>query len=162
MPDLNTSDYKTRRTWSDSHLEQVKAALGKKFFKESSFIADTKFGIDLCVPELEFAVRIRQLKYKNYTDFTMRSSGGGDRSEYAKLLDVGAPDFLFYGYALDKNTLAAGYLIDLRLWKLALVLKEIKPQFRRNKDGSHFVVFPFYNIKRKPYTELFSYCEQII
>lgn len=154
--------YQTRRTWSDSHLSAVKAALGRKFFKEASFIADTKFGIDLYIPELEFAVRVRQMKYQNFRDFTLRTSGGGDRSEYAKLLDIGAPDFMLYCFALDKNTLAAGYLIDLRLWKLALKLKEIKPIFRRNKDGSHFCAFPFYNVKKKPYLELHSYVEQII
>jgi hypothetical protein len=154
--------YSSRRSWSDAHLEVVKAALGKKFFKESSFIADTKFGVDLCIPELEFAVRVRQLKYQNFRDFTLRTSGGGDRSEYAKLLDIGAPDFLLYAFALDRTTLAAAYLIDLKLWKLALTLGEIKPQFRRNKDGSHFIAFPFYNVKRRPHIELHSYVEQIL
>lgn len=153
MPDLNTAGYQARRSWSDAHLTQVKQALGRKFIIEASFKLDTEYGTDLVVPDLKFAVRLRQSKYSNYRDFTLRSSGGGERSEYAKLLDIHkSPDFLFYGYALDKNTLMAGYLIDLPAWRASLILREMKPVFRRNSDGSHFVAFPF----------LESYSEQII
>ena len=151
MPELNS--YSQRRQWSDSHLQQVKKALGLKFIIESNFEIDVNHGVDLVVPKLHFAVRLRQTKYSNYKDFTLRSSGGGERSEYAKLLDQTiAPDFLFYGYALDKNTLMAGYLIDLPAWRASLILCEMKSVFRRNRDGSHFVAFPF----------LPSYSEQII
>ena len=151
MPDLNT--YSQRRKWSDANLEQVKKVLGSKFIIEASFKADTERGIDLVMPELKFAVRIRQTQYTNYKDFTIRSSGGGGRSEYAKLLDVRVrPDFLFYAFSLDKNSLMGGYLIDLAAWHASLITKEIKPMFRRNKDGSHFVAFPFKS----------SYSEQII
>jgi len=153
MPNLNTAGYQTRRSWSDAHLTQVKQALGRKFIIESNFEIDVNHGIDLVVPSLNFAVRLRQSKYSNYKDFTLRSSGGGERSEYAKLLDPKvSPDFLFYGFSLDKNTLMAGYLIDLPAWRASLILREMKPVFRRNRDGSHFVAFPF----------LESYSEQII
>lgn len=144
--------YSKRREYSDAHLETVKSALGCKLLKVSNLMQDTKLGYDLLVPALNIAVRVRQMKYSNYKDFTVRSSGGGDRSEYAKLLDKTAPDYIFYGYAMDVKTLAAGYLIDVKQWKLSLLLGEVKPQFRRNKDGSHFVAFPFKD----------SYAEQIV
>lgn len=153
MPDLNTAGYRIRRTWSDQHLDQVKKVLGKKFVVEANFKADTERGIDLVMPTLHFAVRIRQTQYSGYKDFTLRSSGGGGRSEYAKLLDVRVrPDFLFYAFSLDNNSLMGGYLIDLTAWHASLITREIKPMFRRNKDGSHFVAFPFKT----------SYSEQII
>lgn len=146
--------YQKRRTWSDSHLEAVRCALGKKFFAASSFKDDTKFGIDLYIPELKLAVRIRQSKYKNYQDFTLRTSTPkGCKSEYAKLLDKDTKvDFLFYALELDKNTLMAGYLIDLQAFRTALIIGETRPQFRRNKDGSHFVAFKFLPV----------YAEQIV
>lgn len=147
------SSYAARRQWSDSHLEAVRCALGKKFFAVSSFKQDTQLGIDLYIPELKLAVRVRQLKYNTYKDFTVRTSGGGKRSEYAKLLDKNAEvDFIFYGYAFDDKQLAAGYLIDLSAFRASLILKEVKPQFKRNRDGSHFVAFPLLN----------SYSEQIL
>lgn len=152
MPDLNS--YKTRRTWSDSHLEAVRCALGRKFFAVSSFKQDTQFGVDLFIPELKMAVRIRQIKYKNFKDFTLRTSAPkGLKSEYAKLLSKDNQcDFLFYAFALDKDNLAAGYLIDLQSFRSSLLLKEVKPQFKRNRDGSHFVAFEFSD----------SYSEQIV
>lgn len=155
--------YSKRRSWSDSHLTAVKSALGKRFFAVSNLEQDTKFGFDLCIPSLNIAVRIRQLQYKAYSDFTLRSSGGGGRSEYAKLLDkTVAPDFIFYGYALDKDTMAVGYLIDVSQWRAALLNKEIRPTFRRNRDGSHFVAFPLQQPKAIYYTELLHYVEQIV
>lgn len=135
--------YAKRREYSDAHLEIVKSALGRKFITVSNFTQDVKLGYDLVVLNHQFAVRIRQMRYSNFADFTLRSSGGGDVSEYAKMLRSTAPDYLFYGYSLDKNTLAAGYLIDLRVWKKHLLNGEIRPSFRRNKDGSHFVAFLF-------------------
>lgn len=146
-------NYQSRRAWSDQHLEAVRCALGRKFFAVSSFKQDTQLGIDLFIPELKLAVRIRQSKYSNYRDFTIRTSGGGKRSEYAKLLDRNCQcDFLFYAFALDKANLAAGYLIDISSLRASIILGEAKPKFRRNKDGSHFVALPL----------LPSYSEQII
>jgi hypothetical protein len=139
---MNT--YLKRRAWSDQHLSAVKAALGRKFIAEANFKQDTELGIDLVVPQLKFAVRIRQITYSNFKDFTLRTSSGAGRSEYEKIMDdVTSPDFLFYAFAMDKNTLAAGYLIDLSALRASLNTGEVEPVCKNNKDGSHFVVIPF-------------------
>jgi len=144
MPNLNTAGYQTRRSWSDGHMSAVKAALGRKFIAEANFKQDTELGIDLVVPELKFAVRIRQMSYSNFKDFTLRTSSGAGQSEYEKLLNSKTgPDFLFYAFAMDKNTLAAGYLIDLSALRVSLGTGEVEPVCKNNKDGSHFVVIPF-------------------
>lgn len=146
-------NYQSRRTWSDSHLATVKAALGKKFFAVSSLEQDCKQGIDLFIPELKLAVRVRQWKYQRYNDFTLRSSGGGDRPEYEKLLDpLSKVDFLLYAYALNSKDLVAGFLIDLPAWRHSVTMEEVEPVSRTNKDGSTFVAFPMHP----------SYTEQII
>lgn len=131
---------KARRSWSDLHLDQVQCILGRKFFKISTFKQDTEQGIDLFVLNYTFAVRIRQLKYKDYSDFTIRTSSGSKGSEYSKLLSPNAPDYLYYGYALD-DKIVAGYLIDLKDWRKRLINGELKINFRRNKDQSHFIAF---------------------
>jgi hypothetical protein len=159
MPDFKS--YQERRNYSDAHLDIVKAALGRRFITISNFLQDVKLGYDLVVLEHRFAVRIRQSKYTNYEDFTLRSSGGGEYSEYAKMLRPQAPDWLFYGYALDRNTLAAGYLIDLRQWKISLMHGEIRPMFRKNRDGSHFVAFPL-RVEHPRSSKLIHYVEQVL
>jgi hypothetical protein len=152
MSDLNLAGYSTRRTWSDKHLDTVRIALARKFFAESSLSDDTKFGIDLYIPKLEISIRIRQLKYKNFQDFTLRNSAVGVKSEYEKLLTGARLDFLFYAYALDKDTLAAGYLIDIQAWRLVVQSGEVKGKVKNNLDGSSFIAFPFHP----------TYTEQII
>lgn len=152
MTELATAGYEVRRNWSDKHMDQVRIALARKFFLAGSLEQDAKFGIDLCIPKLDISVRIRQLTYKKFHDFTFRTSGGGGEPEYQKLLKGNRPDYLFYAYALDKDTLAAGYLIDLSMWRLAVKTGEAVGQHVTNKDGSSFVAFPF----------LKSYAEQIL
>lgn len=137
---MELNNYKQRRQWSDAHLDKVRAIIGKEFIKCSSFKQDVEQGIDLFICNLTFAVRLRQLKYKAFTDFTLRSSGGGDRSEYAKMLLSTAPDFMFYGYTIAGD-LSVSYIVDLKDWRRAVINGEVKPAFRRNKDGSHFVAF---------------------
>jgi hypothetical protein len=149
MTNLNTAGYKTRRSWSDGHMSAVKAALGRKFIAEANFKQDTELGIDLVIPTLKFAVRIRQITYSNFKDFTLRTSCPiGLRSEYDKLInktndDLVSPDFLFYAFALDTKSLAAGYLIDLQALRISINIGEVEPVTKNNKDGSHFVVIPF-------------------
>lgn len=154
MPDLSQVGYNTRRSWSDGHLQAVKSALGKKFIVESNFEQDAKRGIDLVVPQIMFAVRIRQMKYSNFTDFTLRTSAPvGLLSEYDKLLaPTNKVDFLFYAFALDKNTLAAGYLIDLQALRASITTGEVVPAHKNNKDGSSFAAIPLKS----------SFSEQII
>src|ERR1700721_1249796 len=144
MPNLNTGGYKTRRSWSDQHLSAVKSALGRKFIAEANFKQDTELGIDLVVPEIKFAVRIRQITYSNFKDFTLRTScPDGLRSEYEKIMDdITSPDFLFYAFAMDKNTLAAGYLIDLQALRVSINFGEVKVERKTNKDGSTFAAIP--------------------
>lgn len=154
---IEFKNYTERRNYSDAHLDAVKTALGRKFITVSNFKQDTRLGYDLIVLNHNFAVRVRQMKYANYCDFTLRTSGGGNRSEYAKLLSPTAPDYLIYGYSLDKNTMAAAYAINLKQWKMSLLNGEIRPMFRRNRDGSHFVAFLFRTPKG-----LMDYVEQII
>src|SRR5665213_1324313 len=130
MVELN--NYKQRRTWSDAHLTAVKSALGKKFIAEANFKQDTELGIDLVVPQLKFAVRIRQITYSNFKDFTLRTSSGAGPSEYEKLLHgVTGPDFLFYAFAMDK-TLAAGYLIDLQALGVSINFGEVTLERKTN------------------------------
>src|SRR5579872_1943017 len=102
MPDLTTASYKIRRSWSYAHLEAVKAALGRRFFAATCFEQDAINGIDLYVPELHISVRIRQLKYQNFRDFTVRTSNaGGHKTEYAKLMTKNCVEYMLYAYALD-------------------------------------------------------------
>jgi hypothetical protein len=144
MPNLNTAGYQTRRSWSDGHMSAVKAALGRKFIAEANFKQDTELGIDLVVPTLKFAVRIRQITYSNFKDFTLRTSSGAGPSEYEKLLNTTTgPDFLFYAFAMDKNTLAAGYLIDLQALSVSINFGEVRLERKTNKDGSTFMAIPF-------------------
>lgn len=151
MPDLSQAGYNTRRNWSDKQLSRVKNVLAQRFIVVSNFKQDTEQGIDLIVPALTFGVRLRQMKYANYKDFTLRSSSGSDSSEYDKLLAGVGPDFLLYGYT-DGADIMSGYLIDVQAWRTAVKLGEAVPDSRMNKDGSSFVAFKFLPI----------YAEQII
>jgi len=142
MPDLSQAGYNKRRSWSDAQLNRVKTVLAQRFIAVSNFTQDTERGIDLIVPALTFGVRLRQMKYANYKDFTLRSSSGSDTSEYDKLLAGNGPDFLFYAYT-DGADIMSGYLVDVQAWRLAVHLGEALPDSRTNKDGSSFVAFKF-------------------
>lgn len=146
MTELATAGYEKRRSWSDGYMPVIKKVLSLRFndiFKEANFSDDAGRGIDLQGANNTISVRVRQSKYSNFNDFTLRTSHNGHKSDYSKLLLTTRPDFLFYGYAIE-GKITAGYSINLYLWYMALHLGRIKPMFRGNKDGSHFVAFPLH------------------
>lgn len=146
MTELATAGYEKRRSWSDGYMPVVIDVLQRRFndtFKEAKFSDDAGRGIDLQGINNTISLRVRQSKYSNFNDFTLRTSHTGYKSDYSKLLLPTRPGFLFYGYAIE-DKITAGYTINLYLWHCALRLGRIKPMFRRNKDGSHFVAFPLH------------------
>jgi hypothetical protein len=132
-----------------NYLDHIKSVLGKKLFK----LNKTQNRIDILEHTVE--VQLRRLKHKNFTHVSLFFL------KYTELLKPTAPDYLLHGYVFDKQ-IVAGYLIDLKEWKKALLIGEIKIRCIISRNGQLYITFPIYNVHKKPHLELYGYVEQII
>lgn len=145
--------YSTNRQWSDRFIPAIKALVGPHLLCESPLVVDMQQAADLIVMrgrDMMIACRVRRAGFADRYpfEFTVRSRlDNGAKTEMAKLAE-GWGDWMFYGHAANDNgDISRWWLIDLHLWRAALIRNSFRDKPRvfhkaqSNGDGSHFFAF---------------------
>lgn len=137
--------------WQDRFLPQIKDIL-KVFnytdFRIATMDEDCKEGFDVCfttndfnVKENKCGVRIRNYKFRNYNDVTIRyKTQRGYETEYEKLKS-GKAFYYLYGYMNEEQTELCKYvIIDFKKLKINNAVHKMNTQVE-NKDHSQMCYY---------------------
>jgi hypothetical protein len=139
--------YVKNREWSDRMTPHVKRIVGPLLLEPASFELDVKEATDLIIlhaRDKRIAARVRRPGYgRTYPfEFTIRSQlDNGCETELAKIIN-GFGDWFFYGHGTEQNTIGDWYLIDLNVFRAALI-RRVPLSFKKinNGDGTRFIAY---------------------
>lgn len=139
--------YEKRRQFSDQFLPQIKCLLGTNLIEEATHHQDMKQAIDVVMPAMQLAVRVRRAKWmKNFGDeFVLRHyAPTGVQTEYEKLqsLSESGPSHILNCFVSEDNKIIKAWLIDVAAWNRELKNGSIQPFIFKNADGMSNVAFP--------------------
>jgi hypothetical protein len=130
------------------YLKQVKSILLKNSyiftnFREATPKEDMENGFDAVIsfPDVKIPIRIRQNKYLQYMDLTIRSeSRYGAKTEIHKIKE-GFGDYYFYAWANQNNNSIISYMIlDLNVFRQTIIDQPIIYNMA-NPDGTKFHIY---------------------
>jgi hypothetical protein len=136
------SSWVVDKRWSDQYSRYIRAVLGQEFITPSSDFRDMHEACDFDMVfemrSLKFACRLRRSGYaKGFPfDVTLRySRPNGTETEWAKVIDKGFADYMFYGFADPEPPRVSRWIIvNLELLRFAHDLIPFKDMF--NYDNS--------------------------